>query len=80
MKKGIHPNYRPVIFCDTSCNYSFLTRSTVETNETMLWEDGKEYPVYKVEVSSVSHPFYTGQKSNFSNLGKVEKFNKKYKK
>lgn len=80
MKKGIHPNYRPVIFLDTSCNYGFLTRSAVETNETMSWDDGKEYPVYKVEVSSKSHPFYTGQKSNFNNFGKVEKFNKKYKK
>ena len=78
MRKDIHPNYRKVIFFDTSCNFGFLTKSTVETAETMSWKDGKVYPVYKVEVSSESHPFYTGQKSNFNNYGKVEKFNKKY--
>lgn len=78
MRKDIHPNYREVIFFDTSCNSGFLTKSTVETTETMSWKDGKVYPVYKVEVSSESHPFYTGQKSNFNNFGTVEKFNKKY--
>lgn len=78
MRKDIHPNYRKVIFFDTSRNSGFLTRSTVETIETMSWKEGKVYPVYKVEVSSESHPFYTGQKSNFNNFGTVEKFNKKY--
>ena len=81
MKKSIHPNYRPVIFFDTSCNYSFLTRSTVETSETMLWKDGKEYPVFKTEVTSKSHAFYTGQKMNLNNAsGNIDKFFQRYNK
>lgn len=61
MKKNIHPNYRPVVFKDLSSDFAFLTRSTVETKETIKWEDGKEYPLYKIEISSASHPFYTGE-------------------
>jgi large subunit ribosomal protein L31 len=61
MKKDIHPNYREVVFWDLSSDHKFITRSTIQTNETIEWEDGKEYPVYKVEVSSQSHPFYTGK-------------------
>lgn len=80
MKKDIHPNYREVIFHDTSSDAKFLTRSTIETKETMKWEDGKEYPLVKVEVSSASHPFYTGKKLFVDTAGRVEKFNKKYKK
>ncbi|EIM78669.1 50S ribosomal protein L31 [Nitritalea halalkaliphila LW7] len=78
MKKDIHPNYREVIFFDTSSDYKFITRSTIETSETMEWEDGKTYPVYKVEVSSNSHPFYTGKKMILDTAGRVEKFNKRY--
>lgn len=80
MKKDIHPDYRQVIFHDTSSDAKFLTRSTVETKETMKWEDGNEYPLVKVEVSSASHPFYTGKKLFVDTAGRVEKFNKKYKK
>ncbi|MGY6558453.1 MAG: type B 50S ribosomal protein L31 [Nitritalea sp.] len=78
MKKDIHPNYREVIFFDTSSDYKFITRSTIETSETMEWEDGKTYPVFKVEVSSNSHPFYTGKKMILDTAGRVEKFNKRY--
>lgn len=80
MKKDIHPNYREVVFLDTSSEYQFLTRSTIETKDTIVWEDGKEYPLVKVEVSSASHPFYTGGKSNFAaRTGRVERFNRRYK-
>jgi large subunit ribosomal protein L31 len=78
MKKDIHPNYRDVVFYDTSSEFKFLTKSTVDTNETIVWEDGKTYPVYKVEVSSNSHPFYTGKKMLLDTAGRVEKFNKRY--
>ena len=62
MKKEIHPDdYRLVVFQDISCDYTFITRSTVKTSDTIKWEDGKEYPLYKVEISSASHPFYTGK-------------------
>jgi large subunit ribosomal protein L31 len=80
MKKDIHPNYRDVVFYDTSSEYKFITRSTIETNETITWEDGKEYPVFKIEVSSNSHPFYTGKKMLLDTAGRVEKFNRRYKK
>ena len=81
MKKDTHSkDYRLVVFEDSSCNYSFLTRSTVKTDKTIKWEDGNEYPVIKVEVSSASHPFYTGKKIFLDTAGRVEKFNRKYKK
>ncbi len=80
MKKDIHPNYREVVFYDTSSEYKFITKSTIETNETITWEDGKEYPLYKVEVSSNSHPFYTGKKMLLDTAGRVEKFNRRYNK
>ena len=57
MKKGIHPNYRPVVFTDVSGDFSILTRSTIETSDTTTWEDGKEYPLYKIDISSASHRF-----------------------
>lgn len=79
MKKDIHPEYRKVIFHDTSSDFKFLTRSTVQSKETIQWEDGNEYPVVKVEVSSASHPFYTGKKLYVDTAGRVEKFNKRYK-
>lgn len=80
MKEGIHPEYREVIFHDTSSDTKFLSRSTHNTKETMKWEDGKEYPVIKVEVSSASHPFFTGKKLFVDTAGRVEKFQKKYSK
>jgi large subunit ribosomal protein L31 len=80
MKKGIHPNYRPVVFQDVAANFSFLTRSTVETDGTIKWEDGNEYPLYKLEISSASHPFFTGKMKFLDTTGRVEKFNKKYQK
>jgi large subunit ribosomal protein L31 len=80
MKKEIHPEYKEVVFLDTSSDFKFLTRSTMTSSETIKWEDGKEYPVIKVEVSSASHPFYTGKKLFVDTAGRVEKFNKKYKK
>ncbi len=80
MKKGIHPEYRQVVFQDTSSDYKFITRSTMNSNETITMEDGKEYPVIKVEVSSASHPFYTGKNIFVDTAGRVEKFNKRYQK
>ncbi len=80
MKKGIHPEYKEVVFWDTSSDFKFLTRSTSFSKETTKWTDGKEYPVIKVEVSSASHPFFTGKKMFLDTAGRVEKFQKKYKK
>ena len=78
MKKDIHPDYRAVVFQDVQSNFKFLTRSTIKTEETVKWEDGKEYPLVKVEVSSASHPFYTGKKIFVDTAGRVDKFNKRY--
>ncbi len=81
MKAGIHPeNYRLVVFKDMSCDHSFLTRSSVETRETVKWEDGNEYPLYKLEISSKSHPFYTGQQNLVDTAGRIDKFRKRYEK
>jgi large subunit ribosomal protein L31 len=80
MKKGIHPEYRDVIFWDTSSDFKFMSRSTLNTKETAKWTDGKDYPVIKVEVSSASHPFFTGKKMFLDTAGRVEKFKKKYNK
>ncbi len=78
MKKDIHPNYRSVVFKDVSSDFAVLTRSTVDTTETIQWEDGKEYPLFKVDISSSSHPFYTGTQKVLDTEGRVERFNKKY--
>jgi large subunit ribosomal protein L31 len=78
MKAGIHPNYREVVFLDTSCDFGFVTRSTVATSETIKWKDGKEYPVYKIEISAESHPFYTGKQKIVDTAGRVDKFKKRY--
>ena len=78
MKKGIHPNYRPVVFLDVGAGVSFLSRSTVATSDTVKWEDGQEYPLYKVDISSASHPFFTGKMKLLDTAGRVEKFQKKY--
>ncbi|MDE0472334.1 MAG: type B 50S ribosomal protein L31 [Ekhidna sp.] len=80
MKKDIHPEYKEVVFMDTSSDFKFLTKSTMTSKETIRWEDGNQYPLIKVEVSSASHPFYTGKKIFVDTAGRVEKFNKKYKK
>jgi len=80
MKPGIHPEYKAVIFLDTSSNHSFLTRSAIDTKgrETMKWTDGKDYPVVKVEVSSESHSFYTGKTKVMDTAGRIEKFRRRY--
>jgi len=81
MKKGIHPkNYRLVVFKDISNDYAFLTRSTVETKESIKWEDGKEYPLVKLEISHTSHPFFTGKMKLVDTAGRVDKFKNRYKK
>ena len=75
MKKEIHPkNYRPVIFHDNSNGSQFLISSVIATKEIAKWKDGKEYPVYHVEISSTSHPFYTGNDKVIDTAGRVEKF------
>ncbi len=79
MKKDIHPNYREVVFLDTTSNTHFVTRSTINSRETMEI-DGVTYPLVKIEISSASHPFYTGKKIFLDTAGRVEKFNKKYQK
>lgn len=75
MKKDIHPaNYRPVVFQDLNNGFSFLTRSTAATEETIKWEDGNEYPLIKVHISSASHPFFTGQEKLVDVEGRVDRF------
>jgi large subunit ribosomal protein L31 len=78
MKQGIHPVYREVVFQDVSSGFSFLTRSTIQTKDTVRWEDGETYPLAKVEISSASHPFYTGKDKLLDTAGRVERFMKKY--
>lgn len=78
MRDGIHPNYRPVVFRDTASGTLFLARSTVETKETVKYEDGNEYPVFDVEISSASHPFFTGKQKLVDTAGRVERFKRKY--
>jgi len=78
MKKGIHPEYRAVVFQDASANFRFLTRSTVKTNQTIKWEDGKVYPLVALDISSASHPFFTGKMKFVDSAGRVEKFQKKW--
>lgn len=78
MQKDIHPEYRDVVFLDASVDFSFKTRSTVKTNETITWEDGKEYPLVRLDISSASHPFFTGKMKFVDTTGRVEKFRKKF--
>ncbi|HPE87567.1 MAG: type B 50S ribosomal protein L31 [Bacteroidia bacterium] len=81
MREGIHPkDYRLVVFKDMSNEYSFVCRSTVQTKETITWEDGKEYPLVKLEISHTSHPFFTGKMKLVDTAGRVDKFMNKYKK
>lgn len=80
MKEGIHPgNYRLVVFQDMSNGYSFMTRSTASSRDTIKWEDGKEYPLIKLEISNTSHPFYTGKMKLVDTAGRVDKFMNRYK-
>ena len=78
MKTGIHPDYKEVVFQDISSDFSFLTRSTIKSKETIKWEDGNEYPLIEVEVSSASHPFYTGKHKMLDSGGRVDRFKKRY--
>ena len=79
MKKETHPeNYRYVFFQDSSCDYQFLTRSTIATQETIKWKDGKEYPLYRLEISNESHPFFTGKQNLIDTAGRIEKYMQKY--
>ena len=78
MKAEIHPDYREVVFQDVTSDFKFLTRSTIATKETIKWEDGNEYPLPKVDISSATHPFYTGQNKIMDTSGRVDKFRKRY--
>ena len=78
MQADIHPNYRYVVFQDTSSGDRILTRSTINSKETTVWEDGNEYPLAKVEISAFTHPFFTGQMKIIDTAGRVERFQKRY--
>ncbi len=79
MKKEIHPeNYRFCVFKDISNGYAFLTRSCADTKETIKWEDGKEYPLVKLDISHTSHPYYTGKLKLIDTAGRVDKFRTRY--
>ncbi len=78
MKEGIHPEYGFVVFKDAAADFAFLTRSTMTSNETIEWTDGKEYPLVSLDISSASHPFFTGKQTLVDTAGRVEKFMRKY--
>jgi|TARA_Y100001947_G_scaffold45254_1_gene37654 large subunit ribosomal protein L31 len=78
MKQDIHPNYRPVVFQDLSEGANFVIRSTVQTDDTITLDDGVEYPLVKVEISSASHPFFTGTMKIVDTAGRVERFERRY--
>jgi len=79
MKKGIHPaNYRMVVFKDYSCDSTFLGKSCAPSNETIVFEDGNEYPLVKLDISNESHPFFTGKAVFVDTAGRIDKFNRKY--
>ncbi|MCE5232589.1 MAG: type B 50S ribosomal protein L31 [Mizugakiibacter sp.] len=78
MKPDVHPKYQAVVFQDASSNFAFLTRSTMTSKETIKWEDGQEYPLIKVDISSQSHPFYTGKQKTIDAGGRVDKFRRRY--
>ena len=81
MKQGIHPEYggdRPVVFQDASADFAFLTRSTIRTHQEIVWEDGNTYPLARVEISSASHPFFTGKQKLVDTAGRVERFERRY--
>jgi large subunit ribosomal protein L31 len=78
MKPDIHPNNKAVVFQDLSSDFAFLTKSTMSSKETIKWEDGNEYPLIKVDISSHSHPFYTGKQKTLDVGGRVDKFRRRY--
>jgi large subunit ribosomal protein L31 len=78
MKADIHPKYKEVVFQDLSSDFAFLTRSTLSSKETIKWEDGNEYPLIKVDITSASHPFYTGKQKVMDTGGRVDRFRKRY--
>lgn len=78
MKKGIHPEFREVAFKDVSCDHILVTKSTIKTNEVIKMDDGRELPLVRVDISSESHPFYTGKQKLVDTEGRVERFRKKY--
>ena len=79
MKEGIHPTrYRKVVFKDMSNDYMFLCHSTVETKETIKWEDGTDYPLFKLDISHKSHPFFTGIVQFVDTAGRIDKFKNRY--
>ena len=79
MKPEVHPDYHPIVFRDRAADFAFLTKSTLTSERTIDWEDGNTYPVIDVEISSESHPFYTGKQRILDSAGRVEKFNSRYK-
>jgi large subunit ribosomal protein L31 len=79
MKKDLHPtDYRPVVFQDDSADFSFLTQSTAQTNDTVKWTDGNEYPLVKVHISSASHPFFTGEEKIIDTEGRVDRYKARF--
>ena len=78
MKSGIHPEYKEAVFIDTSTGHKFLTRTTMTSKEMVKWEDGKEYPLVRVDISAHSHPYFTGKMKYVDAAGRVEKFQRKY--
>ncbi len=78
MKADIHPDYREVVFQDVTSDFKFLTRSTLSSKEMVKWKDGNEYPLIKIDISSASHPFYTGQNKIMDTSGRVDKFRRRY--
>ncbi len=75
MKSNLHPtDYRPVVFSDETAGFAFLTQSTAQTNETIVWEDGQTYPLVKLHISSASHPFFTGEEKIIDTEGRVDRF------
>lgn len=78
MKKGIHPSYAPVVFRDRLADFAFLSRSTLQPEQTIEWTDGRTYPVIDVEISSASHPFFTGHARVIDTAGRVERFRARY--
>ena len=79
MKSSIHPqDYRPVVFSDDAAGFAFLTQSTAQTTETIKWEDGNEYPLVKVHISSASHPFFTGEEKIIDTEGRVDRFKARF--
>ena len=79
MKNKIHPtDYRPVVFSDETANFAFLTQSTAQSTETIKWEDGNEYPLVKVHISSASHPFFTGEEKIIDTEGRVDRFKARF--